>query len=265
MVGATGKVGRHVVAQLDGVEVCALVRSEVPLPAGVRAVRGDLTRPETLDVSADAVFLMWPFDSADGVRDVLAALKGRVVYLSSAGVEVATDAINVVHAEVEREIERSGLDWTFLRAGGFAGGTLDWGEQIRAGDVVRDSFGSASRSLIHEADIAAVAVRALTEPGHEGVKYVLTGPESLTQREQVRIIGEELGRPLRFVEIPREQVLKEMVDGGIPERAAEEILSAYAAMGEASQPVYSTVEDVTGVPARTYREWVRDHLHEFAG
>src|SRR3954452_20549929 len=79
-----------------------------------------------------------------------------------------------------------------------------WAAQIRDSDVVRWPYGQAARSLIHERDIAAVAVRALTEDGHAGARYVLTGPETLTQVEQVHAIGDAIGRPLRWEELSRE-------------------------------------------------------------
>jgi len=99
---------------------------------------------------------------------------------------------------IEHLIRRTGREWTFPRSGGFAGNTLAWAPQIRSGDVVRWVYGAAGRSLIHERDIAAVGVRVVTEDGHAGAKYVLTGPQTLTQIEQVHTIGAAVGRPLRF-------------------------------------------------------------------
>ena len=110
--------------------------------------------------------------------------------------EQKADPISSFHADIERWIEHSGLEWTFLRTGGMATNTLMWAEQIRTDGIVRWPFGAASRSLIHEADVAAVAVRALTGDGFGGAKYVLSGPRALTQIEQVHIIGEAVGRAL---------------------------------------------------------------------
>ena len=66
---------------------------------------------------------------------------------------------------------------------------------------MRWPYGEAARSLIHERDIAAVATLALTEDGHRGSRYVLSGPETLTQVEQVQVIGESIGRPVRWEEL----------------------------------------------------------------
>lgn len=162
VIGATGSVGRQVVSQLldAGADVRALTRDPeaAGLPAGVEVVRGDLADPGGLDAileGVDAVFLVWPFFSAEGataVVDAIARHAGRIVYLSA---KVAADDRESFWAVVERRIEESGLEWTFLRPTGFAKNTLGWADQIRTG-VVRAPYGQAARSLIDERDIAAV-------------------------------------------------------------------------------------------------------------
>jgi uncharacterized protein YbjT (DUF2867 family) len=232
VIGATGNVGQQVVSQLlaTGAAVRAFVRDPAAaLPDGAEAVRGNLSEPETLEAALEgvgSVFLVWPFFSAEGapaVVDAIARHARRVVYLSSEGVrddaEEQTDPINGFHADLERLIELSGLEWTFLRSAGLAANALGWAEEIRpGGDVVREPHGAAARSPIHERDVAAVAVRALTKDGHGGQKYVLTGPEVLTKAEQVRVIGEAIGRPLRFEEVPIEEARQEWVAAGLPPR-----------------------------------------------
>ncbi|MER5320579.1 NAD(P)H-binding protein [Streptosporangium roseum] len=277
VTGATGNVGRQVVSQLRdaGAAVRALVRdpSSAGLPEEVDVVRGDLSAPDTLEAALDgveSVFLVWPFLSADGAPAVLEAIgrhARRVVYLSSAGVredvERQGDPINQFHADVERLIERSGLEWTFLRAGGFAANTLAWAPEIRDGGVVRAPFGAATRSLIHERDIAAVAVRVLTGDGHAGAKHHLTGPELLSTVEQVRAVGEAAGRPARFEEIPVEEARRQMLDTGWPASVVDGIFDAHAGMATEPERVTSTVEEITGVPARTFRQWAADHADDF--
>src|SRR5262249_60696644 len=118
-----------------------------------------------------------------------------------------------------------------------------WAPQIQAGDVVRWFHGGAATAPIHEHDIAAVAVRALCEDGHDHGEYVLTGPESLTQREQVQIIGNAIGRPLRLEELSpdaaRQQVLAKW-----PAPVVEMLVMAYAAPVDRPAYVTSTVADV---------------------
>jgi uncharacterized protein YbjT (DUF2867 family) len=172
VTGATGNVGHHVVAGLRdaGVTVRALSRdpSSSRLPAGVATLGGDLTDPGSLRqaaAGADAAFLLWPLPAAQGAEAAVGALAGqvrRIVYLSAMSVrDGAPSAENGVWGQVEQAIRQSGAEWTFLRAGGFATNTLAWAEQIRSRGAVRWPYGQAARSLIHERDIAAVAVRAL--------------------------------------------------------------------------------------------------------
>jgi uncharacterized protein YbjT (DUF2867 family) len=264
VTGATGKVGRHVVAALleRGCAVRALARDPATarVPSGVELVAGDLSDPHTLAGHLDgvgAVFLVWPFLGADGAEEaagVLAAPGRRIVYLSA---EAAGKRPDSFWALVERAIERSESEWTFLRPTGFAANTLMWSDQIRQGDVVRWVYGRAARSLIDERDIAAVAVRALIEDGHAGKRYVLTGPEAVTQAEQVHAIGQALGRALRWEELSREDVQQQLA--GVPDTA----LDTWAGFVDTPEPVTQTVQDLTGRPARPFAEWARDHAAAF--
>lgn len=200
VTGATGGVGRHVVAELlaQDVAIRALVRdaASADLPSGVDVVPGDLADPASVEAAladVDSVFLRWPFFSADGssaVIDAIARNARRVVYLSAEGADPDS-----FWAVLERRIEESRLEWTFLRPTGFAKNTLEWADQIRSG-VLHGPYGNAARSLIDERDIAAVAVHALTTNEHVGKAYALSGPEVVTQAEQVQIIGAVIGRPI---------------------------------------------------------------------
>ena len=277
VTGATGKVGGQVATQLlgAGASVRALVRNPKTaiLPDGVEVSRGDLSDPDTLDLplgGVDSVFLVFPTLEADNVASAviskLAEHASRVVYLSAAGVpdDPAQQAEGIIgsHAEVERSIESSAVEWTFLRCQGFASNALLWADQIRSGSVVRWFHGAAARSLIHERDIAAVGVRALTEQGHGGAKYHLTGPQVLTQVEQVHAIGEAIGRPLQFKELSPETARQELF-AEMPPTFVDSILDAHAKMVTEPEPVTSTVQDVTGTAARTFQEWAIDHASDF--
>ena len=276
VTGATGNVGHQVVSQLrgTGATVRALVRhpDSATLPDDVEVVRGDLSAPDTLDVALDrveAVFLVWPFltaEAAPAVLDMVTKHARRIVYLSSMGVrddrEQQASPIDAFHADIERLIKQSGLDWTFVRSSGMATNTLWWAPQIRAGDIVRWFHGDAARSLIHERDVAAVAVRALTEDGHAGKTYIVTGPQALTQIEQVRAIGAAIGRPLRWEEVSPEAARQQLL-AGMPPSVVDSILDAHAQFAAEPEPVTSTVEAVTGTPARTFREWATDHADDF--
>jgi uncharacterized protein YbjT (DUF2867 family) len=164
---------------------------------------------------------------------------------------------------IENLIEASGLEWTFLRPGMFAANARRfWGPQIRARDVVRWPYLDAATAPIDERDIAAVAVRVLTEDGHGGMEYVMTGPESLSQREQVSTIGEVIGRRLHIQEISPGEARAAWAST-MPSPVANMLLDAWAAAIGHPAFITSTVGDITGKPARRFEEWVKDNLLAF--
>jgi uncharacterized protein YbjT (DUF2867 family) len=274
VTGATGMVGGSVVTQLHaaGVPVRALVRREADFPKSVQAVHGDLADPASLDTAlegVDSVFLVWPFLSAEGASDVIDAIgkrARRVVYLSSAGVgsaEEPGEAITMFHTELERLIEASGLEWTALRPTGFASNTLGWAEEIRTTGTVRAPLAKLARPLIHEADMAAVAVQALTTDALLGARPLITGPELVTHERQVALISEAIGRPVRFEEVAMEEAIEQMKAAGYPAELVEAVVPAQAEMLDNPEPVNDEVERITGRPARSFREWAVDHAADF--
>ena len=279
VTGATGRVGRAVVAQLlgAGVPVRALTRrpATAGLPATVEVVAGDLTVPESLDAAlrgVGAVFLLWtaPPGTAPAVVERLASHTRRVVFLSSPHKTPhpffqQPNPMARFHADVERLIAAAGLESTIIRPGIFASNApLWWASAIRDGDVVRWPYAAAETAPIDERDIAAVAARALYEDGHTGGDYVLTGPESLSQAEQVSVIGAALGRQIRFEELSPEEFRRETA-GRWPGPVADMLLAAWGATIGRPAFVTSTVADVVGSPPRTFRQWVADHVEAFQG
>ncbi len=274
VTGATGSVGREVVSQLGklGSPVRAVTRhpGAAMLPDGVETVPGDLADPASIAPhvrDADAVFLVWPFTSAEltaklapQVVEVLAAAPRRIVYLSA---QPAADDPGSFWAIVEQSIRRSGADWTFLRPSGFAKNTLIWAPQIKSGDVVRWPYGQAARSLIHEADIAAVATAALTQDGHDQKIYMPTGPGVVTQAEQVQIIGAVLHRSLRWEEMSSDEARADLTEMFGDADFAAHALSAWADFIDQPEDVTSTVRQITGHQARPFGQWVADHADDF--
>jgi uncharacterized protein YbjT (DUF2867 family) len=279
VTGATGQIGSEVVSQLLGTGCRIRAMSRHPrsgnLPPDVDVVRGDLSAPDTLDVcleGIDSVFLVWtaPLAAAAPAVARIAAHTKRIVLLTSPHRTPhpffqQPNGMRVIAAGVEQVIEESGLAWTFLRPGPFAINCRNWwAPQLRNGDVVRWFYADAPTAPVHERDIAAVAVRALCEDGHDGREYVLTGPASLTQREQVQIIGEAVGRSLRFEELSRESAREQMLAMTYPPPVADMLLDAYAAAVGLPAVVTSTVLEVTGAPARAFHDWAIDHAADFA-
>jgi uncharacterized protein YbjT (DUF2867 family) len=277
IIGATGNIGRQVVSQLPatGVQVRALTRNPhtAGLPPHVDVVRGDLTVPETLDAcldGIDAVFLVWtaPPAAVAPALERIAKHARRIVFLSA---PLKTphpffqqpNPSRALAEQIERLIEASRLQWTFLRPGMLAGNSLRWwAPRIRAGDVVRWPYLAVPTAPIDERDIAAVAVRALCEDGHAGAEYVLTGPQSLSQFEQISTIGNVIGRSLRIEEMSPDEARCEPL-ALMPAAVVNMLLNAWAAA--IGQPAFVTsgVEEITGAPARTFRDWAIDHAAEF--
>ncbi|MCX5208138.1 NAD(P)H-binding protein [Kitasatospora sp. NBC_00240] len=271
MTGATGKVGKHIVSALTagGHHVRALVRrpEQVSLPDGVEVVRGDLASPRTLEPAVrgvDSVYLMWPGIPVEArVVETISALAARVVYLSTDVADLAEgEQATSYHQEIERQIRASGVSWTFVRAIDFATNTLGWADQVRRG-LVRWPYGEASRSLIHERDIADVAAHVLTSDGHDGAKYLITGPESITHAEQVRIIGEVLGREVRWEDLPPDAAREQLTAAWRNAPFVEARLKAWASFVDSPERVTDTVERLLGRPARTFRSWVEEHADDF--
>jgi len=277
VIGGTGTVGSQVLSRLAaaGAHVRAMVRNPaaVRLPPQAEVVRGDLTLPETLDPclnGIDTVFLVWtaPAAAVDPALERIAKHIRRIVFLS-APIKTAhplfqqPNPLRVMFEQIERLIGTSGVQWTFLRPGMFAANALSWwAPQIRVGDVVRWPYLAAPTAPIDERDIAAVAVLALCEDGHAGAEYVLTGPESLSQFEQVSTIGRVIGRSLRIVEISQDEARRELLRVG-PLPAANMLLEAWAAAMSQPAHVTSTVAEITGTPAKTFLQWVTDNATGF--
>lgn len=279
VTGATGNIGRPLVSLLRdaGHQVRAVSRNPhaARLPPGVEVVYGDLAEADTLDDplrGIDAVFLVWigALAPAAAAIDRIASRAERIVLLSSPHRTPhpffqQPNAMAAVHGGLERMIAASGIQWTFLRPSVFALNCLHWwAPQMAQGDVVRWFYADAATAPVHEHDVAAIALRALCEDGHDGKEYVLTGPESLTQREQVDIIGGAIGRPLQFEELTREAAREQML-ATMPPAIADMLLNAYAAAVGRPAFVTSTVAEVTGSPARSFREWASEHAGGFAG
>ena len=278
VIGGTGNVGRQVVRQLAATGARFRVMTRNPdtatVPPHVEVVRGDLTVPETLDrclQGVHTVFLVWvaPKDAVADALERMAKHARRIVFLT-APLKTPHPFFQQPnpsrdHTErIERLIETSGMEWTFLRAGIFAGNARHfWGSQIRAGDVVRWPYLNAPTAPTDERDLAAVAVRALCEDGHAGADYVLTGPQSLTQAEQVLTIGRAIGRSLRIEEMSPDEARRELLPVLGSPTVVNMLLNAWAAAVGQPAFVTSTFSELTGAPPRTFLEWATDHAAEF--
>ena len=276
--GATGRVGRAVVDQLIdvGVPVRAIAhRSEAAamLPADVEVVTGDLTVPETLDAGlrgASAVFLVWtvPPTTAPAVVERLATYAPRVVFLSAPHRTPhpffqQPNPLAVLYAEIERLIAAAGIESTIIRPGMLASNALFWwAPAIRTNGVVRWPYGAAETAPVDDRDVAAVAARTLYEDGHSGGDYVLTGPESLSQEDQVSVISDVLGCRIKFEELSPADFRRE-TEGSWPRPTVDMLLAAWGATIGRPAFITSTVFDILGSQPRSFRQWVSDHASAF--
>lgn len=275
--GARGNVGRHVADGLlaAGEQVRAVSRTPAAgLTPGLEAVAADLDRPETLPAAldgADKVFLYGmlnpqkPYDIEKVAAAGAAAGIRQVVLLSSVSVlnPDADHPVPLLNRTIEQAIQRSGMDWTFLRPGTFATNTRTWwAESIRTDNVVRLPYPLAQSAPVHEKDIAALAVTALTEPGHSHQAYTIYGAESLTLQRQVEHIGEAIDHPIRIDHISDEQARAE-VGRTMHPVVAEAIVSQWAAANGVPALTSVIAEKITGGPAHTYAQWAVDHADDF--
>ncbi len=221
----------------------------------------------------DAVFLH-PRAVGERAGELLATAREqgvrRVVALAAMNIDDPLDqqpsrAAGDRNRESEEAAAASDLEWTSLRPSSFAANTARaWGGQLRAGDTVRYPFASFQESLVDERDVAEAAARALLDDGWAGRRLELTGPQSLSHREAVAVLGEVLGRPLRFEELPAADAARGMVRQGMPAPFVEALMARYARHPEHPQhPVTDDAWKVLGRPARTYAAWAADHADAF--
>ncbi len=279
VVGATGKIGREVVRQLkaQGRAVRALVHSsekgKALEQAGVQVAYGDLGRRESVAEAlegAAALFMLSPIHADLAEREQEAILvAGRagvrhVVLLSGRGATLDSPSMLIrMHAQSEKALRNSGLAYTILRPDYFMQNLLGYASSIRVRGGFESTFIEATRCMIDCRDIAAVAVTALTEEGHAGQSYDLTGPHALSMLQAAEKLAAELGRLVNCVEISPEQLRAGMLAMGVPEWLAKDMTAA-SDPGECLPPT-STVADVTHRPPLSFDQFVRDYALAFYG
>jgi uncharacterized protein YbjT (DUF2867 family) len=274
VTGATGAVGRHLVATLlgEGADVVALTRNpeKAALPVGVRAVAGDFSDPATLD---DSVFggvdraFVFPGDGVSAfVEAATRAGVDRFTVLSSlaAAQEFPRDegsASQLHHSAVEQAVTSRTDGWTILRPGTFDNNLLSWAWPIKNGWPIRAPYVTSAQAPIHEADLAEAAAATLLRDDWIGQAIPLTGPQALTRAEQVAAIGAGIGRDLQIVEIEPDEFRADAAQF-IPEPIIAMLLDYWRDTVTEPDRV-RPVTPLTGRPGRTLVEWAHDHRADF--
>ena len=198
----------------------------------------------------------------------LAAHARRVVFLSAPHQTPhpffqQPNPMAALYADIERLIATSGLESTVIRPGMFASNALLWwASAIRDDGVVRWPYAAAETAPVDDRDVAAVAALTLYEDGHAGGDYVLTGPESLSQAEQVRIIGDVVGRRITFEELSPEEFRRE-TEGSWPRPAWTCCSPPGPRRWDGRRTSPSTVSEILAAPPRSFRQWAADHATAF--
>jgi len=281
ITGATGNVGRELINTLSGqgVRFRAMVRSRTDakffsqLPGG-DAVLGDFNDPASLAQALQGIrkaFLLTPSSKQAEVQQlhfVEQAQQAGVQHIVKLS-QLAADVHSPVrflryHAIVEQAIQQSGMAFTFLRPNLFMQGLLGFRQSIAEQGEFFAAIGEARISMIDVRDIAAVAAVVLTQAGHEGNVYTLTGPQALSHTDVADQLTTALGHPVQFVDIPPAVMRAELTKAGFPDWQADGLIEDYAhyARGEAAL-VSPSVQEVTGKPPRSCAQFAQDYAPIF--
>lgn len=282
VTGATGNIGGELVTQLTAHKIPfrAMVRHAKDVEAlsqieGVEAVFGDFDDENTVADALQGIeraFLLTPStERAEIQQKTFVDLAGRagVKHIVKQS-QWAADANSPVrflryHAAVEEKIQASGLAYTILRPNLFMQGLLGFRDPIIQQDKFFAAVGEAKISVVDTRDIAAVAAAALTDRGHTGKIYNLTGPEALSHAEMAEKLSAALGRPIEFVDVPPEAMHDTLLQVGFPIWQAGGLIEDYAhyARGEAAV-VSGDTEEATGRAPRSFGVFARDYASAFS-
>jgi uncharacterized protein YbjT (DUF2867 family) len=275
VTGASGTLSSEVINQLESVKATLRAayfsnkKAEAARARGINAVIIDYNRPETLREAfqeCDKLFLLGPNalnQTQLELNAVEAAKEVGVRYIVKQSVMGAAEeaySLTKIHRPVEKAIESSGLLWTFIRPNSFMQNTVTFmGKTIRTESVFYSASGQAKISHVDVRDIAAVTVKALTDPNHEGKTYTLTGPEALTYDELAEELSKVLRRPISHVSLHLSDLKNGMLAEGMPEEIADRMLDLerYFRENRASR-ITNDIKQVTGRDPRRFAHYARE-------
>ncbi len=279
VTGATGKVGSQVTEQLaaNKAQVRATVRPTSNLDSlrrvGAESIVVDLAKAETLGPAFEGVekiFLATPVvpNDVEITEGLIAEAKRagvkHVVRLSVTGVDAEPGMIFTrKHREIEKIIKESGIPFTFVRPTFFMQNFLEL-PTIKSQGAFFQPTGDGKASYVDTRDIAAVATAALTEDGHEGKSYEVTGPEALSAYDVAEILSSVTGRKITFVDASEEDTRAGLKAGGVPDWLVEALLELNRWQRDGfAEAVLPGVEQATGRMPISFEQFVRDHIEAF--
>jgi uncharacterized protein YbjT (DUF2867 family) len=283
VTGATGNVGNSLLDNLDNTdsELRALVRGESKARSlgkrNVEVVSGDFLEPQTLGPALEgvnALFLLTPIhpQQVSQAANVIDAARESgndplVVRLSvHQASHGAPTRISRQHAEIEDKLVSSGLPYTLLRPQSFMQNTLMAAPTVAYQGKIFQPMKGGRLGMIDARDIGEVAAKVLTEDGHEGKTYTLTGPAAISFYDVAQSLGEVLDKEVTYVPIPPKAAKGAMLDRGMPEWMADALNEYARAHGEGySDWTTDDVEQLTGHPAVSYKEFASDFERVFRG
>jgi uncharacterized protein YbjT (DUF2867 family) len=277
ITGATGNVGREVVSQLlsQGQKLRVFTRDASKVAHWgdrVEVAIGDFTQPESFAQAVSGVegaFIMNGALDGGDFRQIIAAAKAqgnpRIVFLSTLFAGSPESPIGQLHKDKEDVIRASGLSGKFVRAGAFMTNAFQWLGTIKAEGAVYNSMGTGKAAPIAPEDIAAVVVHALIDPGASPEIFEVTGGELLSVPEQVGILAQALGKPIRSVDVPTESAVQGLLRAGLPAPVAAAVAQSFEAIRDGRMAIIKdTVRKVTGRHPRTFQSWAKEHAPQFA-
>jgi uncharacterized protein YbjT (DUF2867 family) len=274
VTGATGRVGKELVEQLLSGEarVRVLVRDKQKvayLGNRVEITVGDLDKPETLAEAMRSIEKLYfiTYHTQQVANLVEAAKKAGVRHIVKQSSTEAERSIGLGkwHREQEEFIKGSGMAWTIIRPSMFMTQTIKWwAATIKSRSAVFFPGGKGKVRAIDPRDVAAMACTVLTQPGHEGSTYAVTGPESLTIADLVEIIGKVLGRRIRYIAIPPALAGIWLRRNGLPRELVKALVQTLDALRKNEYAVVTEdVERVTGHKPRGFEAWCRENVAAF--
>src|SRR5215218_6221475 len=283
VTGAPGRVGSALLERLTApeVEVRALVHDESKVQSlsdrGVEIVLGDFLKPETLGPvleGVSTVFLLTPIhpEQVPQATNVIQAAKEsgndpRIVRLSVQQASREAPAGNSrQHAQIEYQLISSGLPYTILRPQSFMQNSLMAARTVASEGRIYQPFKDGKLGMIDVRDIGEVAAKVLSEEGYQGKVYTLTGPAAISFYEVAKALSEVLGKEVRYINISLEDAKKAMLNRGFPEWRVE-VLTEYAKAHSEGYSDFTTedLEELTGRPATSYKEFASDFERMFRG